>query len=107
MINFFSFSLSLLNKNTSSYKIYLLISIGTIGPEVNDVVIPNQASLYRIDSDLKPKKELSPVTNSNGLAWNLQDNTFYYIDTPTLQVAAFDFEPINGTICKNHLKYIA
>lgn len=76
------------------------ISIGTIGPEVNDVVISNQASLYRIDSDLKPKKELSPVTNSNGLAWNLQDDTFYYIDTPTLQIAAFDFEPINGTICR-------
>lgn len=57
-------------------------------------------------SDLKPKKELSPVTNSNGLAWNLQDDTLYYIDTPTLQVAAFDFEPISGTICMKLLKNI-
>lgn len=74
------------------------IVAGTIGPERNNVVAPNEASLYLIDSDFKPEKKLSPVTNSNGLAWNLQDDTFYYIDTPTLQVAAFDFEPINGTI---------
>nr|XP_033337549.1 uncharacterized protein LOC117226889 [Megalopta genalis] len=71
---------------------------GTIGPEANDVVIPDQATLYRIDSDLKPKIELSPVTNSNGLAWNREDDTFYYIDTPTRKIAAFDFDPIAGTI---------
>ncbi|OAD58558.1 Regucalcin [Eufriesea mexicana] len=78
---------------------------GTIGPEVNDVVVPNQASLYRIDSHFKPKKELSPVTNSNGLAWNIQDDTFYYIDTPTRQVAAFDFEPINGIISNKRIAF--
>ncbi|XP_017787470.1 PREDICTED: regucalcin-like [Habropoda laboriosa] len=78
---------------------------GTIGPEVNDVVISNQASLYRIDSDLKPKKTLSPVTNSNGLAWNKQNNKFYYIDTPTLKVAAFDYEPTNGTISNKTIAF--
>ena len=78
---------------------------GTIGPEVNEVVVPNQASFYRIKSDFKPKKELSSVTNSNGLAWNLQDDTLYYIDTPTLQVAAFDFEPINGTISNKRIVF--
>lgn len=76
----------------------MFFSTGTIGPEVNEVVVPDQAAFYRIDSELKPKKELT-VTNSNGLAWNLQDDTLYYIDTPTLQVAAFDFDPVNGTIC--------
>lgn len=77
---------------------------GTIGPEVNDEVVPNQASFYQIDSKLEPKRELT-VTNSNGLAWNLQDNTLYYIDTPTLQVAAFDFEPINGTISNKRIVF--
>nr|XP_003701165.1 PREDICTED: regucalcin-like [Megachile rotundata] len=77
---------------------------GTIGPEVNDVVIPNQASFYRIDSTLKPKRELI-VTNSNGLAWNLQDNTLYYIDTPTRQVAAFDFDSINGIISNKRIAF--
>ncbi|XP_053989404.1 uncharacterized protein LOC128881955 [Hylaeus volcanicus] len=78
---------------------------GTIGPEVNAVVVPNQATFYRIDSDLNPKKELSPVTNSNGLAWNLQDDTLYYIDTPTRQVAAFDFEPIEGVISNKRIAF--
>lgn len=78
---------------------------GTIGPEVNEVVVPNQASLYRIGSDFVPKRELSPVTNSNGLAWNLQDDTFYYIDTPTRKVAAFDYEPINGTISNRRVAF--
>ncbi|XP_076629972.1 uncharacterized protein LOC143346100 [Colletes latitarsis] len=78
---------------------------GTIGPEVNDVVLPNQASFYRIGSDLHPKKMLSPVTNSNGLAWNLQDDRFYYIDTPTRKVAAFDFDPIEGTISNRSIAF--
>ncbi|CAK9817796.1 Rgn [Anthophora plagiata] len=78
---------------------------GTIGPEVNDVVVPDQASLYRIESDLKPKKALSPVTNSNGLAWNMQDDKFYYIDTATRQVAAFNYEPINGTISNKTIAF--
>ncbi|XP_043260983.1 uncharacterized protein LOC122402343 [Colletes gigas] len=78
---------------------------GTIGPEVNDVVLPDQATLYRIDSDLHPKKMLSPVTNSNGLAWNLQDDTFYYIDTPTREVAAFDFDPIEGNISNKRIAF--
>ncbi|XP_017876033.1 regucalcin-like isoform X2 [Ceratina calcarata] len=78
---------------------------GTIGPEVNEVVVPNQASFYRIGSDLVPKRELSPVTNSNGLAWNLQDDTLYYIDTPTRKVAAFDYEPINGTLSNKRIVF--
>lgn len=80
--------------------------IGTIGPEVNDVVVPNQASFYRIGCDLKPQRELI-VTNSNGLAWNLEDDTLYYIDTPTYKIARFNFDPIEGVICMELLKYIA
>ncbi|XP_076653047.1 uncharacterized protein LOC143359184 [Halictus rubicundus] len=78
---------------------------GTIGPEVNAVVVPDQATFYRIGSDLKPKKILSPVTNSNGLAWNLQDDKFYYIDTPTRKIAVFDFEPIDGTISNKRIAF--
>lgn len=78
---------------------------GTIGPEVNEAVKPNQATFYRIDKDLKPKVELRPVTNSNGLAWNLQDNKFYYIDTPTLQIAEYDYEPITGTISNRRVAF--
>ncbi|XP_076220993.1 LOW QUALITY PROTEIN: uncharacterized protein LOC116425964 [Nomia melanderi] len=78
---------------------------GTIGPEVNDVVVPDQANFYRIGSDLKPQVELSPVTNSNGLAWNQEDNTLYYIDTPTRKIAAFDFEKVQGTISNKRIVF--
>lgn len=77
---------------------------GTIGPEVNSVVTPNQASFYRIDCDLIPKKELS-VTNSNGLAWNLEDDTLYYIDTPTRKIAAFDFDSVKGVISNKRIVF--
>ena len=78
---------------------------GTIGAEVNSVVTPNQASFYRIDSDLIPKKELSPVTNSNGLAWNLEDDTLYYIDTATSKIAAFDFDSVQGVISNKRIVF--
>jgi len=63
-------------------------------------IVPNLGTLYRIDDDLEPKKEISPVTISNGLAWNIEDDTLYYIDSPTRQIAAYDYNPNNGTICK-------
>lgn len=87
----------------------ITFSIGTMANEVNGKVASGQGSLYRIDDTLKPVKEVTPVSISNGLAWNIEDNTFYYIDSPTRQIAAYDYDPINGTICKRlynilHLK---
>jgi sugar lactone lactonase YvrE len=32
------------------------------------------------------------VTNSNGIAWALDGNTVYYIDTPRREVLAFDYD---------------
>ena len=71
-----------------------------MGNEVNGKIAPNLGTLYHVDDALEPKKEISPVSISNGLAWNIVDNTFYYIDSPTYQVAAYDYSPNNGTICK-------
>ncbi|KAM0729052.1 Regucalcin [Formica fusca] len=80
--------------------------IGTMGNEkVNGDVTPNQGSLYLIDDTLDPKKEITPVTISNGLAWNIDDNTFYYIDSPTRQIAAYDYDPNNGTISNKRIVF--
>jgi len=91
--------------NRDAVRLRLIFFTGTMANEVNGMIAPSQGSLYRVNEDLESKKEISPVSISNGLAWNIEDNTFYYIDSPTRQVAAYDYNPVNGTICKIfHLK---
>lgn len=68
--------------------------------EINGQIAPNQGTLYCVDDSLEPEKEISPVSVSNGLAWNIEDDTFYYIDSPTRTVAAYDYDPNSGGICK-------
>lgn len=43
-------------------------------------------------------KLLDDVTISNGMAWSPNHKTFYYIDTPTRAVRAFDYDLDAGTI---------
>lgn len=48
-------------------------------------------NLYMLDQDLTCTLKLPEVSISNGLAWTADARTFYYIDTPTQSVVAFDF----------------
>ncbi|MCB1224230.1 MAG: SMP-30/gluconolactonase/LRE family protein [Verrucomicrobiales bacterium] len=57
-----------------------------------------EAALYCLDTDLRIERKFAPVTNSNGLAWNRAADTFFYIDTPSKKVRAFDFDPASGAI---------
>jgi sugar lactone lactonase YvrE len=41
---------------------------------------------------------VEPVTISNGLGWTADSRTMYYIDTPTQQVAAYDYDLATGDI---------
>ncbi|MBC8127936.1 MAG: SMP-30/gluconolactonase/LRE family protein [Gloeobacteraceae cyanobacterium ES-bin-144] len=50
------------------------------------------AKLYRLNPDLTVHQAFSPVTNSNGIVWSADGKTVYYIDTPRLEVLAFDYE---------------
>ena len=50
------------------------------------------ARLYRLDPDLSLHEAFGPVTNSNGIAWSVDGATVYYIDTPRLEVLAFDYQ---------------
>jgi len=38
------------------------------------------------------------ITTSNSIAWSPDDRTFYFADTPTRQIVAYDFNPAEGTI---------
>ncbi|MBV6450579.1 MAG: 6-deoxy-6-sulfogluconolactonase [Anaerolineales bacterium] len=54
-------------------------------------------SLYSFDGT-SITKLLSKVTISNGLTWSPDGKTFYYIDTPTRVVQAFDYDLDSGAI---------
>ncbi|MBK6901933.1 MAG: SMP-30/gluconolactonase/LRE family protein [Saprospirales bacterium] len=55
-------------------------------------------ALYRIDPDGKATKMLDSITISNGIAWTSDQKTMYYIDTPTRQIRAYDYDHASGDI---------
>lgn len=56
-----------------------------------------RASLYRLDAT-GCRTMLTEATNSNGLGWSPDGKTFYWIDTPTRRVDAFDYDPATGDL---------
>nr|CAD7451411.1 unnamed protein product [Timema bartmani]CAD7464760.1 unnamed protein product [Timema tahoe] len=67
---------------------------GTMGPEPTvGNTVPYQGAFYSLDTyshDAEP--HILNVSISNGLAWNAAGDVLYWIDTPTLNVYAFDFD---------------
>jgi sugar lactone lactonase YvrE len=57
---------------------------------------PNGA-LYSFDGK-QVTRLLDGITISNGLAWSVDYKIFYYIDTPTREVKAFDYDLATGQI---------
>jgi sugar lactone lactonase YvrE len=57
---------------------------------------PN-GTLYSFDGK-QATPLLDRITISNGLAWSPDHKTFYYIDTPTREVKAFDYDLASGQI---------
>ncbi|KAJ8888250.1 hypothetical protein PR048_007737 [Dryococelus australis] len=67
---------------------------GTMGPEptVGDVVM-YQGDLYSLNPNSSACVPHVPNASvSNGLAWNADNKVFYWVDSPTQKVAAFDFD---------------
>jgi sugar lactone lactonase YvrE len=54
-------------------------------------------SLYSFDGKYSTRL-LENIRISNGLTWSLDHKTFYYIDTPTREVKAFDYDLPSGQI---------
>lgn len=59
-------------------------------------------SLYSFDGK-SIMKILSDITISNGMTWSPDYKTFYYIDTRTRQVRAFDYDLETGAIANSRL----
>lgn len=56
------------------------------------------ANLYMLDPAGQLHTKVTGVTNSNGLAWNAAADTFFYIDTPTKKIRAYDYDRATGEI---------
>jgi sugar lactone lactonase YvrE len=55
-------------------------------------------SLYRLDRDLSVHKVFGGVRTSNGIVWSEDKTKMYFIDTPTQEVAAFDYDDETGEV---------
>lgn len=67
---------------------------------------PN-GTLYKYAVGEEVTKLRENVFVSNGLAWNTKTNKFYFIDSCTLSVIEFDYDPKTGNLCKsNNLKFL-
>jgi sugar lactone lactonase YvrE len=55
-------------------------------------------NVYMLDTDLSVTRKIEGVTISNGLAWTADNKIFYYIDTPTRLVVAYDYNVATGSI---------
>ena len=54
--------------------------------------------VYMLNKELHPKLKISKTTISNGMAWSRENDSFYFIDTPTMTVTAYDYNNLNGDI---------
>lgn len=62
-----------------------------------DGTVKGAGSLYKIEGE-RVTKVLSNITISNGMAWSKDNRTMYYIDSPTREIVAFDFDINSGII---------
>ncbi|WPR74502.1 SMP-30/gluconolactonase/LRE family protein [Algoriphagus sp. NG3] len=68
--------------------------IGTLSTKFTE----GSAALYRVGKDLNPEKQLDNLSISNGIAWTADNQTMYFIDTPTRQIKAYSFQLETGNI---------
>jgi len=80
---------------------------GKVGPDGNFWVgtmdkkcVPKAGNFFRLTADLKSSLQIPETSVSNGMAWTANRKTFYYIDSPTFKIRAFDFDIENGSISK-------
>ncbi|XP_014272017.1 regucalcin [Halyomorpha halys] len=75
--------------------------VGTMGEEKPiGVVKMNQGSLFRVSKTCTLDIVMSPVSISNGIAWNQGNMFMYYIDSPTRKIDILDYNECSGKITK-------
>jgi sugar lactone lactonase YvrE len=67
--------------------------------------LPNAGGVYMLDSDHNISKKIEGTSISNGMAWSADHKTYYYIDTPTMAIVAYDFDKSNGHISNKRMAF--
>ena len=65
--------------------------------------IEGAANLFMINKDSSYVKKKEQVTISNGIVWSKDKQTMYYIDTPSLEIKAYDYDNANGEISNERI----
>lgn len=55
-------------------------------------------NVYALERDFSVTRKIVGVTISNGMAWSLDHEALYYIDTPTFEVVAYNYDKSDGSI---------
>ncbi|KAL7983771.1 hypothetical protein Chor_000647, partial [Crotalus horridus] len=83
-----------------SFPVNSLVPIGTMSQEIRPTVVErHQGSLYTLFPDHSVVKHFDKVDISNGLDWSLDHRTFFYIDSLSYRVDAFDYDLQTGKLC--------
>lgn len=75
--------------------------------DANTEKFPNRGTLFKVaKSNISaPEAVITPVNVSNGMAWNKANNKFYYIDSPTHQIAEYDYDDNKGEISNRRVAF--
>lgn len=57
-----------------------------------------EANLYMVNAKGEALLKKDSVTISNGIVWNKNKTTMYYIDTPTAEIKTYDYDDATGDI---------
>lgn len=68
-----------------------------IGTMSNDGSVRGAGALYRLD-DERLVPVLDGLTIANGMGWTADARTMFFIDSPTREVWAFDFDPADSSV---------
>jgi len=55
-------------------------------------------ALYRLDQGVRITRVLDQLTIANGMGWSRDSQTMYFIDSPTREILAFDFDCSDSSI---------
>ncbi len=73
---------------------------GTIAVADDGGPVAGAGTLYRLDPDLTLTAVLGGITLSNGMDWSPDGRTFFYVDSASGGIDAYDFEEAAGTLSR-------